>query len=186
MIVKKWLMWIPLAVLIALCVCMVVMGMFLSDFRMPGTHVIGEYAHIKLQEKCFFIENGDDGPQVTGESVLTISAMVYPKKENGGASSITGHINVEEYPFSLEHGYNSTGARVYKTHILISNHSTVHLNTNWEIFYQVWITRSDPSIIFIEIFDSNEQVVVAVCADSQEEAIENYTKFLREMTNFEV
>lgn len=178
---NNWLMWIPLALLVVISICVVVFLICFSEFQTQGIHILGEYAHIELQEKCYFIEGGDNGPQVTGESVLTISAMVYPPKENGGASAITGHINVEKYPLSLEHGYISTGARVQKTHILISNQSTVHLNPNWERFYHVWITRSDPRIIFIEIFDSNEQVAVAVCADSPEEAIENYTKFLREM-----
>lgn len=181
---SRLLMWIPLVLLVVFSICVVIFFLHFSAFRTEGIHILGEYAHIKLQEKCYFIEGGEDGPQVTGESTLTISAMVYPPKENGGLSSVTGHINVEKYPISLEHGYNANTAGVKKNYILISGQSTVHLNPNWERYYLVWITRSDPRIIFVEILDSDGQTVVAVCADSPDEAIKNYTRFSYEMSDF--
>lgn len=45
---KKWKLVLCLLLVSATIICVVMLGILLSNFRSAGVHILGQYAHVKL------------------------------------------------------------------------------------------------------------------------------------------
>lgn len=143
-----------------------------------GVHVLGKWAHINYQEKCYLMDMKTD--EVIGDSTFTISGMLYDRhkkmfKEQREMSMFSGHMEVSAYPIDMAEGYHN-GA-IYDKSIIFSSYSSFDLDDMMP-YYQVHIVRSNPEIVVIYIFLENDETLVAVCGQSEEEAVEKYQQYL--------
>ena len=102
--------------------------------------------------------------------MFTISGVVFPQKQKDSMEPFTGHMNVQQYPISLEDGVISHSGYVTKDYIHIRNQSLRLLNPEADRCYIVYILRTNPEVIVIEILE-NDRVITAVCGETEEEAI---------------
>lgn len=165
-----------------LCVLAIVLAVTFTyavrDFMSEGVHVIGRYAHVDIQEKCYFI-NGQT-KAVVGESTLTISGYLFdehydPFSQSHDASRFDGFMDIDGKSTSVKEGYGSYMGS-------ISNGEARMLTVLYAPFegdstnYYAHISLSDPEVIVVHYLFEDEQIV-AVCGDSEEDALENYEKY---------
>lgn len=175
---KKWSICIIAVAFVVLLVGLILVETFSCSFLSIGVHVFGKYAHVNMQQNCYFISEDEKGKEVTGQSTLTISGMVYPEKENKRNNQFTGHINIEDYPISLKDGFRGNTGWVESDFICITNQALAVLDDDYNRYYIIWILRSNPDVIVIDICQE-DAVFTAVCAETEEEAIQNYDIFVQ-------
>ena len=62
--------------------------------------------------------------------------------------------------------------------IMLATEDCINLN-NLKPFFQVHIMCADPEIVVIYIYGENDdETLMAVCGQSEDEALENYQKYL--------
>lgn len=146
-----------------------------------GIHVLGKWAHINYQEKCYLIDMKTD--KVIGDSTFTISGMLYDRHKKmfkGGpheASVFSGHMEVSAYPIALTEGYNNHAGSILDNKIVFVSDRVIEPGY-FERLYQVDILCSNPEIVVIYIYLENDEVLVAVCGQSEDEALEKYQQYL--------
>lgn len=171
---KGWKIFI--AVLLSVIVILLaVFAILISNFMESGVHVLGKYAHIQLQKKCYlFSANG----QVLGDSVLTVSG--YLRDPSGTeVGHFNGFVDVAAYPISVEEGYQSFSGYILQDYISISNKGMDMIDPETDLFYTLKIMRTDPEIILAFIERENEEIVLAVCAETEEEARDNLLRYTK-------
>ncbi len=177
---RKWIGWVLAVVLVSFLVLGIYGYCAIQNFFQPsGVHILGQYAHINLQEKCYVVSTSgaDKEVGVNAESTITISGLVLPLKDETSLSPFTGFVNVAAYPMPFEDASRGTHSYVGKDYIHIRNHALTVLDGECERWYAADILRSDPSIIVVQIFHENGSVFVA-SGDTKEEAMQNYVRYL--------
>lgn len=145
-----------------------------------GIHVLGNWAHINYQEKCYFIDT--QTKEITGDSTFTISGILFAKpkelfKDYYEMSSFSGHMEVSAYPFAMTEVFHKGSIHDKKISLASGNKTDL---SDLKPFYQVHIMCSNPDIVVIYIYLENDEVLVAVCGQSEDEALENYQQYLEE------
>jgi len=164
---------------IGIAIVILVSNCFKKSFtEAEGIHVLGKWAHINYQEKCYLIDMKTK--EVIGDSTFAISGILYGKhkemfKEYYELGVFSGHMEVSAYPIAMTEGYHK-GSIHDKKIVLASFRNTEP--SNWKLFYQVDILCSNPEIVVIYIFLENDEVLVAVCGQSEDEALEKYQQYL--------
>lgn len=176
-------LWIVAAVLAVLVVCGMFLASYLSDFFEAGVHIFGRFAHIELQENCYFITPNEN--TVTGESVFTVSGYMFDnssRKSDGSreGARFDGHMNVAAYPISFEDGYSNHWGSFDKDYIALSCQGIKAVRPDCDTFYNVHISRANPDIIVIYIYQENADTIMAVCGETKEDALSNYQTYLEE------
>lgn len=165
-----------IVICIFLAMAILTINFYKKDFTATqGIHVLGNWAHINYQEKCYFIDTKTQ--EVIGDSTFTISGMLYGKhkemfKEYYEMSTFSGHMEVSAYPIAIAEA-DSLGV-VYDNKIMLTCDRYIEPG-KWEQVYMVQIMRSDPDIVVIHISGTN---VTAVCGQNEDEALENYQYYL--------
>lgn len=170
-------------ILISICVfiatVILVSNGFIKNFTATeGIHVLGKWAHINYQEKCYLIDMKTR--EVIGDSTFSISGILYGKhkemfKEYYEMSTFSGHMEVSAYPIAIAEA-DSLGA-VYDNKIMLTCDRYIEPG-KWEQVYWVHIMHSDPEIIVIYIYSGDDEGLVAVCGQTEDEALENYQYYL--------
>jgi len=177
---RKWIGWVLAAVLVSLLVLGICgYSAIQSFFQTSGVHILGQYAHINLQEKCYIVSTSgaDKDADVDAESTITISGLVLPLRDEDSLRPFTGFVNVEAYPMAFEDASRGTYGYVGEDYIYIRNQMLKLLDGDCERWYAVDILKSDPSIIVVQIFHKNGSVIMA-SGDTKEEAMQNYMRYL--------
>lgn len=167
----KWLFW---GLLFLIIVGMIAFPIAFQVFTQSGIHILGNYAHVSLQQDCYFIDTA--AMEVTGSSTFVVSGYLFDK--------FTGYMNVAQYPMTVEN-ISQAGASGFVdglNKLTLSNHSLT-LDPNWQYYYYVNILKSDPNVIVIQIAKKDHSVITAVCADSPEQAIANYQTYLERFSD---
>lgn len=174
MMTKGWKIFI--AVLLSVIVILLaVFAILISNFTESGVHVLGKYAHVKFQKKCYLFSA--DG-QVLGDSIMTANGYL---RDPAGTETgdFDGFVDVAAYPISVEEGYRSFGGYILRDYISISNKGMDMIDPETEVFYTLKIMRTDPEIIFMFIEREDEEIVLAVCAETEEEARDNLLRYTK-------
>lgn len=144
-------------------ITVIIFSVAVSAFLQDGVHFFGFAAHIQVYQKCYFIEDG----KIAGESMFRIKGYAFD-------DDFTGSMNIDEYPLTafdvLEMG-RATGSR----ELLILSGSG--LTDNWNRYYTVIIPKENTNIIVIQIWEKDKPTIVAVCGNSEEEALANYRMY---------
>ena len=170
-------------VVIGITIVILVSNCFKKNFtKAEGIHVLGKWAHINYQEKCYLIDMKTD--KVIGDSTFTISGMLYDKhkkmfQEHHEMSTFSGHMEVSAYPIDLTEGYHNHEGSIHDKKIVFISDKVTEPGYFKKV-YQVNILCSNPEIVVIYIYLENDEVLVAVCGQSEDEALENYQQYLRE------
>ena len=166
-----------------LCILAIVLAVTMTytvrDFMSEGVHAIGRYAHVDIQEKCYFI-NGQT-KTVVGESTLTISGYLFdehydPFSQSHDASRFDGFMDIDGKSASIKEGYGSymgsiTNGEAHMLTVLYAPFEGDRSN-----YYYAHISLSDPEVIVVHYLFEDEQIV-AVCGDSEQDALENYEEY---------
>lgn len=181
---KKW-MCFAAGILAALIVVAAGAAICVGQWAKPGIHVFFRWAHIDIQQDCYFVESDSgqlDDMQVAGQSIFTAVGYVKDKSADEEAGTFEGHMSVESHPVSLAFGRLTNWGSISKDFITLSGHGAwlMELPVEGEYYYIVRILRSDPSVIVIDIVDQEGYTTRAVCGVSEEDAIANYKRFCEE------
>ena len=170
-------------ILISICVfvatAILVSNFFIKNFtETEGIHVLGKWAHINYQEKCYLINTKTK--EVIGDSTFAISGMLYDKhkkifEESYEMSTFSGHMEVSAYPYAITEV--SHKGSIHDNKISLVSFNNVDLSDMRPI-YQVHILCSNPEIIVIRIDSEADENLVAVCGQTEDEALENYQQYL--------
>ena len=173
-------------ILISICVFIATVilasNCFIKNFtETEGIHVLGKWAHIDYEKNCYFIDT--QTKEVTGDSTFSISGILFAKpkemfKEYYEMSTFSGHMEVSAYPFAMTEVFHK--GSIHDKKISLASFNKTDLS-NLKPFYQVHILYSNPEIVVIYIYLENDEVLVAVCGQSEEEALENYQQYLEKM-----
>lgn len=170
-LIRRRILLIVVCVLIA--IAMLAVNFYKNDFtETQGIHISGNWAHLNYQENCYLID--DKTKEVIGESVFSISGMLYGKsyKDEPNMNTFSGHMEVSAYPISIAEA-DSLGV-VYNNKIMLTCDRYIEPG-KWEQVYWVHIMHSDSDIVVIHMSGKN---VTAVCGQNEEEALENYQYYL--------
>ena len=169
-------------ILIIICVfiatAILASNSFLKNFTdTQGIHILGNWAHIDYQKKCYFIDAKTG--EITGDSTFTISGILFNEskgifKESSGASSFSGHMEVSAYPFAMTEVFHE-GSIFNNNNISLTSCNRKDLS-DMKPYYWVHIC-SDLEIVVIRIYLENDETLTAVCGQNEEEALENYRQY---------
>lgn len=153
-------------VLIVILVC----GIILSGCNkvLHGVWTNGSTASVDVVQKCFFIE--PNTWEIRGESTFFVSGNL---DENG---TFDGTMNVEKYPIPEEIIEGNISGEIRGEYLILSCQIIGLLDTGIDTYYNVFIDYNDTSII-IYIYN-NGDVITAICADSEEAALENFRAYV--------
>lgn len=155
--------------LLALVIAAVIaLPIALNVFHQSGIHTLGHSAHIVVSRDCYIFENGKDG---STKSYLSINGYITNE-------SFYGYMNLDAYPISYEDYVEETYGYVSGKKISIYNLFVDLDRPDWEVKYRINIVNSDPELIFVKIICSDGTQFTAVCGESEEDAINNYTTFI--------
>lgn len=145
-----------------------------------GFHILGKWTHINYQEKCYLIDMKKD--EVIGDSTFTISGTLYDKykkmfKGHHETSVFNGHMEVSAYPITLTEGYNNHTGAILDDMISFSSYK-VNEDGSFRRVYQVEVFGANPEIVVVYIYLENDEMLVAVCGQSEDEALEKYQQYL--------
>lgn len=170
-------------ILISICffiaTVILVSNCFIKNFtETEGIHVLGKWAHINYQEKCYLIDTKTK--EVIGDSTFAISGILYGKqkemfKEYYEMSTFSGHMEVSAYPFAMTEVFHKGSIHDKKISLASFNNTDL---SDLKPFYQVHILCSNPEIIVIYIDSEDDEDLVAVCGRTEDEALENYQQYL--------
>lgn len=178
-LIRKQTLLIVICIFIAMAILAI--NCFEKVFsEVEGVHVLGKYAHINYQEKCYFIDTKTN--EAIGDSTFAISGMLYDKykkifEEYRETSTFSGHIEVSTYPFTLTEEYLPHSGAILDEKIEFLSHRC-NEQGYFERVYRVEILRSNPEVVVIHIYLENDEVLTAVCGQSEEEALEKYQQYL--------
>lgn len=174
---RKWL-YVVIAILTILILVAAIVSASMAELVKPGVRIIGRCAHVDLQANCYFVEsNSLDGTQILGQSTFT--AVGYVHDEAGSqAGRFDGHMNVKAYPISFEDGYRNHSGNIDNEWLVLSCQGIQLINPACETFYNVYILKTDPTVIVIHIFCADGENISAVCGETEEQAIANYQRYL--------
>lgn len=172
-------------ILISICVfiatVILVSNYFVKNFAATeGIHVLGKWAHINYQEKCYFIDTKTK--EVIGDSTFAISGMLYDKhkkifEEYREMSTFSGHMEVSAYPFTLTEEYLPHSGAILDEKIEFLS-DRCNEQGYFERAYRVEILRSNPEVVVVHVYLENDEVLTAVCGQTEDEALENYQQYL--------
>ncbi len=176
---KKWKDIIVTVLIIVMVAGVIIGGIFLkrsvSEFWTNGVRTLGDYIHLDMQSNCYFVSEG----KITGESIFTVSGVVYPYSEKDGFG-FSGHLEVDACPMPMKEHGGSFGAFFMKNTIRLSNQGVKFLHPECDMWYEVIFSKADPQIVVIRIF-RDDGLQIAVCANSPEQALEHYNYYLDNM-----
>ena len=178
-LIRKRILLIVIFIFIAMA--MLAINCFEKIFsEVEGVHVFGKYANINYQENCYFIDIKTN--EVIGDSTFAISGVLYDKhkkifEEYRETSTFSGHIEVSAYPFTLTEEYLPHSGAILEDKIEFFSDRCVEPGY-FERFYRVEILRSNPEVVVIHICLENDEVLTAVCGQSEEDALEKYQQYL--------
>lgn len=182
---KKKHIWM-IAVGAVLLIACIVLAVLVSNFMRDGVHILGQYAHISFQKTCYFIE-GDtlDNLSVSGSSTFTVNGYLHHtgKGDSTGkeTSPFDGHMEVAAHPMSLEEGYKSHFGGILDKEILLTSHGIDMIRPDSRTYYTVNILRSNPDVVVIHIYTVGGATILAVCGESEENALSNYRTYMKEI-----
>lgn len=162
---------------IFIAMAILAINFYKKDFTdTQGIHVLGNWAHINYQEKCYFIDT--QTKEITGDSTFTISGILFAKpkelfKNYYEMQSFSGHIEVGAYPMAMTE-LDHFGSIHDNNTITMSSDKYIEPG-KWEHYYMVQIMYSDPEIVVVHILGKN---ITAVCGQNEDEALENYQYYL--------
>ena len=170
-------------ILISICVfimtVLLVSTYFVKNFTgTQGIHVLGKWAHINYQEKCYLIDTKTN--EVVGDSTFTISGILYGEDkemftEYYEMNMFSGHMEVSAYPYAMIEVFHEGAINGNK--ISLASYSKTDIS-DMRPLYQVHILHSNPEIVVIRIDLGEDESLVAVCGQTEDEALANYQQYL--------
>ena len=179
--------WYLIPVIAVILLVIVALG-FRIWFISPGFHVVGNDIHVDVTHKCFIID-GQTG-ELLDETTVTVTGGT--SRSNGalfdGDLKILGYQNSASGTItSLKSIEKSENGCWMITHLENCTHQETDENgvsKDVEHFcdysYTYYLFPDDPEriVVLIESFDQYEPKY-AVCADSEQDALERYEEFLK-------
>lgn len=177
---KKRLIGIAIVLAVALVISGIVLHRSIDEFWSTGIHTLGKYGHFNLQKDCYIFTHESGKAQISGKSVFSINGVTRPFTEKDGFG-FTGHMEVDAYPIAMKDSSGSFTADFLTNTIRINNQGVEWLYPECDIWYLVVLSKSDPGIVAIEVFNNEGNVATVISADSEEEAMENYDYYISYM-----
>lgn len=147
----------------------------LDIFDQQGIHILGGYAHVGIRRDCYIIEVTEDGYSATEKSTLTVSGYLVD-------GHFDGYINLEAYPFAVGDYAQETGGYISGwNEITLYNHGLQSTRPEWKATFQIDIVKSNPDIIGVRITGRDGTSLLAICGETEEEAISNYKAYLEHL-----
>lgn len=169
---KRWIIGILITCLAIMLVGSIYIFNRIDDFFEPvGVKVFGEFAHINLVKKCYLIAGVDDDD--AKESIITISGLIQPLKENGSPSKFIGYADVAQYPVSFAQAATWTSGVVEEDFLWINGQAMHLMEEDCDRWYSIHVVRSNPDIVVVEIHTADGSIL-AVTGESMEQAWNNY------------
>jgi hypothetical protein len=164
---------ILICLLVFIIVAAIALAITVDVFHQDGIHFLGSAAHIRINKKCYIMDREGN---FIDDSMLRIDGYVF-------GDDFAGSLNIDAYPLTayeaLETG-RATGSRGLLT---LSGHGIELSSDNWTQYYNIHILRDDPDVIVIEIWRKDNNVVRAVCGETEEAAIANYQTYREAITD---
>lgn len=166
--------WKRLFICLLICVIVSAIALAISVdvFHQQGVHFLGSAAHIHIYKKCYIMN--PEGAFID-TSMLQIDGYVF--------DDFTGSLNLEAYPLTAYEALETGCAVGVSEFLTLSGHGISLSTDDWNRYYNIHILKDDPDVIVIEIWHKDGEVVRAVCAETEEEAIANYRAYREAMTD---
>lgn len=162
-------------IVLAIGLPIVLIGGFLLWFFSPGVHIVGRFAHLDIQKDCYYVDM--DSGEILGESILTLDCDTNPLTD-----MLSGSVCLPEYPVE---GDVSRCAFTKREGYLSFAYSGVRFgpgddgNITSFVDFGYYIYVKDAEHIFAVTKTKEDLMVLAVCADSEQEALEKGKIFYR-------
>lgn len=144
-----------------------------------GSGIFHRSYEIDYQSKCYFWDDSSGTLTLTGESTFSIVGRGSSKRFSNEMGKFQGHIEIAAYPIPLAETFREFSCSVDDDLVQISNHGVQLTKPDATYWYWVFISPEDPDVCIIHIYNIPENTVThAVCGDTEEEARENYQKYL--------
>ena len=170
---KIW-MWLFWGLVCILIVSVIATSITISVFFQPGTRIMGKYANISLGGECYFIDKSSLGTvKLTGEkSNFKVHGFIL-------VDGFEGIVNVEAYPMPFKYLGKQEGGSVYAKNRIMLSSAAITFYDDWEVYYSTDIVKVDDAFItVININLKDGRVLTAINGKTEEEAIENYQKYI--------
>lgn len=166
--------WLFAGLLIAVLTAGIIVSVVHAGLHEPGVNISGNHAVVSLKEDCYFIDSGE----ITGKSTFSMEGYLWDRGKNM-MHDFYGYLNLPDYPAiqgdSVE---NFTGCIENGNYLLLTNTGITLIREDWEYYYTVHIYESNPDLIFVAITHRDGRTVTAICAESEEAALENYRAYV--------
>ena len=148
-----------------------VLAICVSNFmNKGGVTFLGPVAHLAVNRKCYFLE----GSEVLAESNFLARGFAF-------GDDFYGVLDVEGYPLSTREQLETGKATGDCKHLALTANGIGLTTDSWNRYYDVYIPRSNPDVILIRIHHHDGSFLTAICANSEEEALENYQLYRESM-----
>ncbi len=161
-----------IVLLVALLLGSVVLHFVVGQFVDGGIHVLGNFAHVRVKETCYFISQNDR--QILGQSALTIGGYLYdePGQEAG---IFDGSMDIEAYPLGTG-AFHFMGS-IDPDAIWLDNDAAAQFAPQCDTFYRVCILRGEDPVIAVTVVQNGETVAFGICGATEEEALEKLDRY---------
>lgn len=145
---------------------------------------------VEIVKNCYIID--DSTRQIIDQTTFELKGWV--EKVDGptfidGSSdgvNVDGYMNIAAYPIPREEfPLSNPTAHIHDRYVLYTWHPVrfdTEVNSIYDTKYQAYFALENPEWNWITIFYGDE-VFTAVCADSEEEAWDNYNNFMKAYLN---
>lgn len=137
-------------------------------FFSPGIHVIGPFAHLDAEKKCYYIDRNTG--EILGESILTVNCDI-----NALFETFSGSISLPEYPVKGEIPPNPGSLMdegyivLFYTGITWVSEETGEVDPTADMGYKLYV--KDAEHLF-GVADFENGGVLFVCAENEQQAKE--------------
>lgn len=181
----KW-GWILVAVVLMLFAAALGLRLW---FNAPGVRVLGDDIHVDLSQKCYIID-GQTG-ELLDETTVTVKGATSRSDQKlfDGELKILGYQNSATGTITALKAIETTGeGYIIITHFENCTHRETDENgitkdvehfCDYSYTYYLYPDAPGNLVVLIESFNKN-QPMYAVCADSEEAAMERYEEFMKD------
>lgn len=162
--------WLFIGLLCCILISTTVLAFAVNQFNTSGIHVLGCAAHVGGVWKCYILDLESGTAE---ESTFSASGYLFGRH-------FYGVLDIDQHSIPADAMKEITG-EIKGNHLLLDGPEYKFTATlageEWVRYYRVWIHIGKPNNIVVNIHENGKPTKVAVCANSTEEAWENYQAY---------
>lgn len=181
---KKNLIWIGIIVVIVLLIGALVGIRFW--FEQPGIQVLGNQIHVEMNEIGYIIDSKTE--EIIGQTPVSIegATSIQDKTKFDGDLTVLGYPNIESGTVEATTSVERLGSGFYAidcvescTHSETENGVTKVVEHICDYMYTYYLYPENENFLIVKVKDLEKSTVVyVVCAENEDQAMENYAWFL--------